>query len=58
MSMPPEVPSQPERLTQVWLDQEAVLLERARRLARDERLGASLHAAVLATTRRAVDASH
>ncbi|OGL78386.1 hypothetical protein A3E39_02695 [Candidatus Uhrbacteria bacterium RIFCSPHIGHO2_12_FULL_60_25] len=57
-SMPPELPSQIERPTQFWLDQEAILIERAKRLARDERLGAFLHDAALATTRRAVDASH
>ncbi len=55
--MPPELPSRPERPTQDWLDQEAALVERAKRLARNERLGQSLHDAVKVTTRRAVLAS-
>ena len=54
--MPPEFP----RMTEprgpgitAWFAQEDALLERAARLARDERLARSLHHAVMSTTRQA-----
>lgn len=54
--MPPEFPrttEQPEPGISAWFAQEDALLERATRLARDERLARSLLQAVMRTTRLA-----